>query len=536
MINYLRGAVKRFEDKFNTVSPEVIWFALVILIAAAVRGISWANTPMITNDGVVYIGQAKAIFYGQWEVIAECHGFKLLSLYPFLIAGLFSIVQDWVFAGKAVNFAFSLASIVFLYLLLRQFFDYKISALAAIIVGVSPFFVSASVNVLRDPGYWFFSLLGLYLFTVFIKDNNRLFLLLSSFFFLLATWQRIEASLFFVVSFCYLLCKYRDIRKSLIFLSPAIIVFIIVLLGAYFKDASVDELHRVDDLFHKLLGSFSGYFTVRSELKELAKGIDGTTHFALKYFLPEARMNMWLIAFGTLINKVLEALLYLFFIPSVIGLARVKKIKEDPRLIYFMLLVASSFVALYLSIFQHWVLQSRYVALFILPSIVFAGVGLEAIVSWCGVRLKLKEPLFVFILACVMVFSALPKNIQDQHPGKNVFKEIGEYLVKKESGNQQEIIVSASIATQRYVSFYANLNYEGAMCHEANAQTSWELLTNYDSSFIRQLKERNIKYLLWTEKTWSNNNVNINKYRKYLKELSKWKSSFTGQMILFEVM
>ncbi len=535
MINYLRRTVKGFEDKFNKVSPEVIWFAAVILIAAAVRGISWANTPMITVDGTVYIGEAKAIFYGQWEVIAECHGFRLLSLYPFLIAGLFSIVQDWVFAGKAVNFAFSLASIVFLYLLLRQFFDYRISALATLIVGVSPFFVGASVNILRDPIYWFFSLVGLYLFTVCIKDNNRLFLFLSSLFFLLATWQRIEASLFFVISFCYLLCKDRDIRKSLIFLSPALIVSIIVFLVAYFKGASVDELHRLDDVFHKVLGSFYGYSILQSELKELAKGIDGTTHFALKVFLPEARMNMWLIAFGTLINKVLEALLYFLFIPSVIGFAKIKKIKADPRLIYFMLLVVSSFVALYLSIFQHWVLQSRYVALFMLPSIVFAGVGLELIVKWFSTRLKVKELLVIIVLACVMVFSTLPKNIQEKHSGNKIYKEIGEFVARQEPGNRQVINISASIATQSYISFYANLNARGAICHKASKWNCWELFAD-DNSFIRQLKERNIKYLLWTEKTWSNNNVNIEKYRKDLRQLARWEHSHTGEMILFEVM
>ena len=535
MIDYLRGMVKRFADKFNTVSPEVLWFAAVLLIAAAVRGISWANTPMITVDGTVYIGEAKAIFYGQWEVIAECHGFRRLSLYPFLIAGLFSVAQDWVFAGKAVNYAFSLASIVFLYLLLRQFFDYKISALATLIVGVSPFFVGASVNILRDPIYWFFSLVGLYLFTICIKENNRLFLFLSSLFFLLATWQRIEASLFFVISFCYLLCKDRDIRKSFIFLSPALIVSIIVFLVVYFKGASVDELHRVDDVFHKVLGSFYGYSILQSELKELAKGIDGTTHFALKVFLPEARMNMWLIAFGTLINKVLEALLYLLFIPSVIGFVKVKKIKEDPRLIYFILLVVSSFVLLYLSIFQYWVLQSRYVAVFILPSIVFAGVGLESIVRWFSTRLKVKELLVIIALAFIMLLCTLPKNIQENRTDKLVYKEIGEFIIKQEGGNQQEINVSASVATQRWISFYANINYEGALCHDASSKNSWELFAK-ENSFITQLKRRSIKYFLWTEKTWSNKNVDIIKYNKYLKELGRWRHSNTGEMILFEVM
>jgi len=418
--------------------------------------------------------------------------------------------------------------------LLRQFFDYRISSLAALIVAVNPFFVSMSVEVLRGPIYWFLLVLGLYFFTVRIKEENRLFLLLSSLFFLLAAWTRIEAIVFFAISFAYLLFKDRDIRKILIFISPAVIIFVLTLLIAHFKDTSVDDLQRGGEVFRRLLNSFSGYFTTDNELKELANGIDGTTHGRLKLFLSEARMNIWLIALGTLINKILEAFLYLLFIPSIIGFVKFKRIKEDPRLGYFMLLVVSSLLALYLSVFEAWVLQSRYVALFILPSIVFAGVGLDAIVRWFSARFNLKETLVVIVLACIMLFFTLPKNIQEKHFGKLVYKEIGEFVVRQEAGNEQIINVSASIGTQRWVSFYANLNYKGAICHEPSSQNSWELFVD-DNSFIRQLKKRNIKYFLWTEKTWSNNNINIVKYDKYLKELGRWKHYDTGEMILFEV-
>jgi len=133
-----------------------------------------------------------------------------------------------------------------------------------------------------------------------------------------------------------------------------------------------------------------------------------------------------------------------------------------------------------------------------------------------------------------MLFFTLPKNIQEKHFGKVVYKEIGEFVVRQEAGNERIINISASIATQRWVSFYANLNYKGAICHDPSPRNSWELFAD-DNSFIRQLKERNIKYFLWTEKTLSNNNVNIMKYNKYLKELGRWKHYDTGEMILFEV-
>jgi len=80
-MNYLRSLVKRFGAKFYAISPEAAWFAAVTLTAAVVRLIFRANTPVITPDGTLYIGRAKAIFYGQCDVIAECRGFRRLSLY-----------------------------------------------------------------------------------------------------------------------------------------------------------------------------------------------------------------------------------------------------------------------------------------------------------------------------------------------------------------------------------------------------------------------------------------------------------------------
>jgi len=54
--------------------------------------------------------------------------------------------------------------------------------------------------------------------------------------------------------------------------------------------------------------------------------------------------------------------------------------------------------------------------------------------------------------------------------------------------------------------------------------------------FISRLKNRNIKYLLWPEKTWSDKNIDINNYSKYLNKPGKCRHSNTGEMILFEVM
>jgi hypothetical protein len=200
-----------------------------------------------------------------------------------------------------------------------------------------------------------------------------------------------------------------------------------------------------------------------------------------------------------------------------------------------MLLVISSLLVLYLYVFEYFILQGRYVTLFILPSFVFAGFGFYVAIEWLKNRFKLKEHLVIIVLAFIMVLCTLPKNIQENRADKLVYKEIGEFIIKQEGGNQRAINVSASVATQRWISFYANINYEGAICHEASSRSSWDLFAKEDS-LISQLKRRNMKYFLWTEKTLSKKNVDINKHSKHLKELGRWRHSNTGEMILFEVL
>lgn len=536
MIEIFHGLIKKIRGGASRLTPAMIWFSCVFIIALVLRCVAWSHTSVIIPDGVLYIFQAKAIFYDQWSAITDCGGFKLVSVYPFLIAAVYNFFPDWVIVGTAINFVFGVATLIPLYLLLRQFFDYRISAVAALIIAVCPLFVGVSVSILRDPIYWFFSTLGLYLFTASInKDDKRLFLFLSSLCFLMATWTRIEAIVLFVISFIYLIWKERSLSKIIIFTSPVVAAIALASVIGSLMNMSIYELQRVNDVVNGVLNSLSNYVALKNEIKELEKILNGHAQIMLKLFLPEARMNMWLIALGMLLNRVLETFLYILIIPLIIGLKNIKRIKKDPRLIYFLLLVVSALVVMYLSIIAKWILEYRYVVIFALPSIVFAGVGLETIVEWFNTRYNIKETILILILACVIILFPLPKNLCSGEFDKMVFREIGELIAKNEGGNSQEIIVSASKDTQRWISFYANLNYKGAICPEASEQTCWEIFAKQDS-LLEQFKQRGIKYFLWTEKNWSAKNISITKYLNYMKELGRWEHPDTGKMILYKVL
>jgi hypothetical protein len=121
-------------------------------------------------------------------------------------------------------------------------------------------------------------------------------------------------------------------------------------------------------------------------------------------------------------------------------------------------------------------------------------------------------------------------------PDKLVFKQIGEMIAKRE-GHQKIIPVSASHGTQRWISYYANLQHKGAFCPEPTEQNSWTYFLKDQSAFVQDLKKRNIKYFLWTQRQWPKD-VDLSQMPNYgnLQELGRWNHPDTGWMILFEVL
>jgi len=100
----------------------------LFLISLFIRLGAFFQTPVINDDGPLYIYQAEAIASGTWDSAHPC-SFPYLSLYPFIILMLHTIVQDWTVAAQSVSIFFGSLSIIPLFLILRHFFNVKISFL-----------------------------------------------------------------------------------------------------------------------------------------------------------------------------------------------------------------------------------------------------------------------------------------------------------------------------------------------------------------------------------------------------------------------
>ncbi len=516
------------QKKEPVFTKEVIF---VFIIGISIRVFAGFFTFIINPDGPLYIHQARALYYGLWHDVTGC-GLSYIPNYPFFICLFYPLFHNWETAARAVSVFWGSATLFPLFFLLRKIFSPRTTSLALLVFAMIPVFVSRSADVLRDPVSWFFMSLGLWLFIrkMDAKDGS-----LSYFFaslgFLMALWARIETFLFIVVSglFLIFLNQEKKIAKTAAFMAPFIIISAFATIFVVKTDIPVGKIFRLNEITQKISSPLSNYNKLRKDLKITASKL--AREDTLRLFLPQARTNIWLIALGTLINRILEAFFYpllLFFIPGLSGLKT--KISADKRILYLFVLACAGLILLYIHVMDTWVLDNRFMAVVIIPCLVFAGFGVEIIEKFIE-KLNFSKACIFFIIAFFIILSALPKNLQMREKDKQVFKEIGFFIAKNKTEGEK-VLISTSFHIQRWISFYANLDVKGAPCPQ-EFDNCWDYLPDSPGLFLQSLKEKKIKFLLWEEKHWQKDF--LPKALPDLKKIGAWRHPDTGKMILYHV-
>jgi len=315
----------------------------------------------------------------------------------------------------------------------------------------------------------------------------------------MATWARVEGILFVVVSCVYILLVKQDrkFEKLLIFTMPVIVIMFFTISGLI---VNMSRLHifRQQAMIGFLSSPFTGYEYLRAGLAELKDQPLGSIQ---PFYIEWVRHLVWFIALGILLTSVVEAFFYPFFLVFIIGLVGIwERVKKDIRIPYFAFIAIGALIILYIFILGFQTMSTRYLMLFLLASFVFIGFGLEKIISFFRSRFHLRESVAFSLICLLILASALPKNLKPRETDKLVFKEIGQLIAHRE-GNDQEIMVTASQQSNRWISFYSNLNFKGAPCPEKNYDLENIVGKRYEE-FVQNLRDRGIRYFLWEEKHW----------------------------------
>jgi len=517
---------------------------LIFILAVVIRLFACRHTCIINPDGVYYIHQAKAIYYGEWHSLTSCH-VSFVSSYPFFVAGAYVLFHEWVAAAQFVSLFFGSMTLIPLYHLCRRFFDRDVSALTLLVFALLPVFVVGSAEVVRGPVCWFFLSLGLLFFVKSSENRDGLALLLSSLSLMIAAWARIEAAVFILVSLVYLLAIPQEgrIRKAACFALPLMAALSVVFCAVIFLDAPLNHLLRLNDVIDKLSAPFTAYETLRAGLEELrlAELMKQPPDNAMPHFLHKTRHLVWLVALGTLVKYMVRAYFYVFFILFILGMGGVWRcLRQDRRALYLALMAASIFIVFYLHVIQTWMMFDRFWAIFMLPAFMVIGFGLEKTLLVMKTRCRLKPSTALPLLCVVILACSLPKDFKSREADKTVYRKIGE-MISHQEGNAGEIRIVKSLRTPDWTPFYANLKYEGAICpqtHFGIRETHFDetVFRDYET-LISYLKNNHATYFLWEERAWPQNGFDLldRKSHPDLKEVGTWHHPDVGKVTLFRV-
>lgn len=518
------GSLNSFSFPSPGLGTDAFW---VILLGLMIRLYAFYYIPLINPDGTLYIQQAKAFYYGLRHSLTDCYHY--VSVYPILIAAVYSLLDDWILGARIISLFFGTMALIPLYGLIRRFFDNTVSSLTLLVFALIPPFIYVSRDVMRDPVYWFFSLLGLYLFILHIEKPAPRFVFLSSVSLMMGMWARIEAVLYLLGCLCALIVMKRERRKLDIFfflLFPAVILVSVVLYSAIADQTLPAVLEpRILTLFPDVLKS---YQELRASLSRL---IEYPPEGISPYFFPRVRNLIWLIALGTLCVQIIEALFYPFFLIFIFGVSGLKaRVRKDGRLMFLFLLSVSGLGVLYIQTLFNWAMSSRFTVLFLFPGFFFIGFGLERIADLLTVRSfptssglgTNEKQAKIYALICLFILlSGLPKTLMANYrEDKLIFKEIGEAIAEREA-YRREISVAGGFKRVRMIHFYANLNYKGAPCFDEEAILNRDNMANF-----QRIKEKRFNYFIWDEKSGTVPPPNT-------KKLREWRSSERGRLVLY---
>jgi hypothetical protein len=526
------------EDRDGIAPFPWLPFAVLLVFGLALRVFSCWNTAVVNPDGAIYIHQARALYYGVWNAVNSCT-ISYLSLYPVFIAGVFPVAGDWLVAARIVSIFFGAAVLWPLFLLSRRFFPLRIAILVTLIYAVVPALVDGSVEIVRDPVYWFLAVSGLYLFTRAMEEDRTVYLLSGSIVFIIATSLRIEAFLFILVSaICLLIAGPRGrLRRTMIFLLP-----LIAAVAAFFLIQIVrhpDEIYwyRLKEIPGRLYWAVHRYQELRGQLNLLIAQPPAGIPYE---FFHSVRSNIWLIGFGAVLKHAVEAFFFPFFLLALVGLTQLRTKIRDRRVAYFAALAASAFVLLYFYVFTNWSLENRYFALALFPSFIFFGLGLEKIFALLEPRISGKRITAFSLILALILLVALPKDLKPTEADKIVFKTIGEKIAAVE-GNEKAIDILVVGQSSRWIHFYANRHFRGAPCPDKYSPEVFAdieaIVGASDGEFIQNLKSRQIRYLVWEEKRWPAGRFDFlqSPHERDFIHLGTWEHPDTGRIMLFKV-
>ncbi len=396
---------------------------LIVLTGLIFRLIAWYNTCIVNPDAAVYIAQAKALYNNSYSAILTTR-LGYLSIYSLCIALLFPLFSNWIITATLISIFFGTMTIIPLYFFLKKYLDRQYALMTTLIMATLPVFVSRSVDIIKDPMYWFFLASGLYFFVRQLEEKNKKWAIVPFLFFFLATLVRIEAIIILLVSLVFLVFCNKKQKYIIGFIVLFSVIGISLAGNIEFLKIAFTKFFRFNYVIDLVSNFYRDYQALRTQVKHLAF----QQPLTMKLFLLDAGRDMWLIGLENFFNSFLEGVAYIPGLLCITGIVSFSMFKMDKKFIYCLGIMFASFFVLYVFNLNTWILPYRYVILFIIPSSVFMGLGLKKYCLYANQKWNISEIVAMRILIAIVLIVAMSKDLKPRRADQVMKNKSSVYL------------------------------------------------------------------------------------------------------------
>lgn len=506
----------------------VVW---VFAGAIGLRVLGAGMRCVIGPDAAQYLYQASAVFNGQWASLTGCK-ISFVSPLPIVVAAAFFIFKDWIIAGQAVNILFGWASLIPLFLILRRLFDRTVATLTTLIYALIPIFADNSTNIMRDAMGWFFITMGMFFFLrQWDKDLNglrlRLFLVLSSLFFIIAAWTRIEAVVFLAASPLFLLAAgtERKLARCACFVFPLVVAAVAVGLALLFREdvASLLKLGQVGKEITQFISKFNIIDAGLSDMAHQHRGILGE-------FFRRAREILVLMPLVSIVYHMLEGVSYPFTLVLFLGLVGLRKrVRADFRIGYLIWLAFAGMIVLYVHILQTWVMHPRFLAVMIFPGCALMANGVETLLYYFQQRFHWQRRHSVLLLSALVLIPGLLRDVKFIEQDKEGYRQAALILAQQEITHRWDRIAATKPSRGlEWLLIYAHRKSPELTCslsHIVGVPQDYH-------QFVKMIDQRDVDFFFYEERYWPRNQFSLmdSPYLDDFKLLGQWRHSGNGKM------
>jgi len=514
-------------------STPIAW---VLIGGLIIRLYSAAMRTIIGPDGAQYIYQASALFNHEWSSVVACK-LTYLSPLPIFIAAAFAVCRDWIVAGQSVNVLFGWATLLPIYHILRRFFERNVCTLTVLIYALMPVFVDGSSNVMRGAMFWFFLTMGM-LFFVRQWDENakggrfRYDLLASMLFFLLATWSRIEGVVFLIAPCAYLCVTHTDrkLQRCFLFTIPMVAMGLAALGAAIISGTDVLTALRLKQVFGEATQFGSNYHALESWINSMhaqVRGIDAE-------FLSRSRETLSLIPLVVIFQNILEGVFYPFALIFFIGFTGIRKrYKTNRRIAYFVWQSLVGLVVLYIHTLHSWIVNYRFLAVFVFPGCVLMANGVEKTIRYIQDRCQWPSGKTMAWLSVALLIIGLPKNLKPEESDKAVYRQASQIMARQLISDPSAII--AGIERSRALEWIVLYAHRGTPVIPCSQSLESAVSSDY-SQFVVNLDSAGIRYVLYEERFWPSDILDLSSapYQRDFRLLGQWQHHDSKRFMLLE--